>query len=468
MLSGLGLLAAPATLIDMAEKHRVVIIGGGFGGLYAAKALKHAPMDVTLIDRRNFHLFQPLLYQVATGSLSPGEIAAPLRSILSKQRNTRVLLGQVVDIDPVARKLKLRDGAEKGYDTLIVATGSKSSYFGNDQWREWAPSLKSIEEATAIRHKILLAFEAAERTSDPEQRRAWLTFVIVGAGATGVELAGALGEIANETLKHDFRSIDPKDAQIIVLDGSPRVLQVYPPDLSDKAERSLIKMGVRVRNNMRVTNVDGEGVTFRTETGETGRIVAKTVLWAAGVASSDFGKILAERTGTETDKSGRVKVQPDLTLPNHPEIFVLGDTALFLDKEGKALPGVAQVAMQEGAYAAKTIVKRLRGEQTTTPFHYFNKGDMAVIGRDSAVADIFGMHIWGMPAWLLWLFIHLMYLVQFQSRIRVFIQWGMQYLTFNRGSRLITGAIAFEIAQGAERVQVIGEPEFNLTPAEKP
>jgi NADH dehydrogenase len=421
-------------------QHRVVIVGGGFGGLYAAQALKRAPADVTLVDRRNFHLFQPLLYQVATGSLSPADIAAPIRSVLSDQKNTRVLLGTVCDFDPTARRVVLEEGETLEYDSLIVSAGSQSTYFGHDDWREFAPSLKTVEEATAIRHKILYAFEAAEREEDPGIRRAWLTFVIVGAGATGVELAGAMAEIARHTLKSEFRRIRPQEAQILILDGSLRVLPVYPEDLSRKAEHSLIKLGVRVRSGVRVIGVDRDGVTFQSN-GVTDTIRTKTVLWAAGVSASPLGKILAERTGTALDKLGRLKVNPDLTLPGHPEIFVVGDLAILNDEKGNPLPGVAQVAMQGGGYAAKVIAKRIQGETAIKPFAYFNKGDMAVIGRAAAVADIFGVHVSGLLAWLIWLFIHLMYIVEFQSRIKVFLQWGFQYLTFSRGARLITGPI---------------------------
>jgi len=422
----------------MTTNHQVIILGGGFGGLYAAKTLRGAPVDVTLVDRRNHHLFQPLLYQVATGSLSPGEIAAPLRSVLSRQRNTRVLLGEAEDIDPGAKQLILRDGARLHYDTLIVATGSQSFYFGHDQWREWAPSLKSVEEATAIRHKILYAFEAAERVCAPDARCPWLTFVIVGAGTTGLELAGALAEIARQTLKHDFRSIRPEDAQIILLDGSPRVIPTYPEDLSAKAERALRRLGVQVRARVRVVEIDGDGVTFESANG-TERLPAKTVLWAGGVTASVFGRVLARRTGAETDKSGRITVRPDLTLPNHPEIYIIGDLSLAHRPDGRPLPGVAPVAMQQGAYAARAILTRLNGPRELPPFRYRDKGDMAVIGRAAAVANLFGFHLSGFGAWLIWLFVHLMHLVQFQSRLLVFIQWGFQYLTFSRGARLITG-----------------------------
>jgi NADH:ubiquinone reductase (H+-translocating) len=436
----------------MADKHRVLILGGGFGGLYAAQELKHAPVNVTLLDRRNFHLFQPLLYQVATGSLSPGEIAAPLRSVLSKQKNTRVLLGEAVDIDPSRKQVFLKDGSAVEYDWLIVATGSQSAYFGHDDWREWAPSLKSVEEATMIRHKILLAFEAAERTQDPEERKAWLTFVIVGAGATGVELGGALGEIANQTLKNDFRSIRPQDARILVVDTATRVLSSYPEDLSRKAEKSLLKLGVRVRGGVMVTEIDAEGVTLKTKSGSE-RVPTRTVIWAAGVTPSEFGRQLVKRTEAETDKGGRIKVKPDLTIPNYPDIFVVGDLAFSTKPDGKPLPGVAQVAMQGGAYAAKTITKRVQGKQQDKPFHYFDKGDIAVIGRAAAVANVFGVHLSGLIAWLVWLFIHLMYLVRFQSRIVVFVQWGFEYLTFSRGARLITGHTASDMLAGEQPIK---------------
>jgi len=425
----------------VSKRWRVIIVGGGFGGLRAAQALKSAPVEVTLIDRRNYHLFQPLLYQVATGSLSPGEIAAPLRSVLSRQKNTRVLLGEVVDLDPLAKRVMLADGASFAYDALIVAAGSQTFYYGHDAWREWAPGMKSVEEATNIRHKILYAFEVAERVTDPVQRRAWLTFVIVGAGATGVELAGAIGEIARQTLKHDFRSIRPEEAEIILLDGAPRVLPPFPEDLAQKAARSLTKLGVEVKTGVMVKDIDKAGVTIETHNG-THRLDARTVIWAGGVTASALGRTLAQRTNAETDRGGRIKVNPDLTVPNYADIYVVGDLALVLGPTGKPLPGVAQVAMQQGTYAAQAIVRKLQGATEITPFKYFDKGDMAVIGRWTAVANIFGVHVSGFAAWLVWAFIHLLYLVQFQSRILVFIQWALQDLTFNRGARLITGPAA--------------------------
>jgi NADH dehydrogenase len=422
----------------MSARWRVVIIGGGFGGLSAAQHLNSDLVDVTLIDRRNYHLFQPLLYQVATGSLSAGEIASPLRSILSRQKSTRVWLGTVVDIDADSKRVSLADGTVVPYDSLIVAAGSQTSYFGHNEWKEWAPGMKSIEEATTIRHKILYAFEVAERIADPKQRRAWLTFVIVGAGPTGVELSGAIAEIARQTLKHDFRSIKPEEAQIILLDGAPRALMSFPEDLSERATWSLAKLGVEVRCGAMVKNVDEEGLTI--ETGQiTDSIAAKTVVWAGGITASPLGTLLAGHTNAESDKGGRVKVKPDLTIPNYPDIYVVGDLASAMDRDGKPLPGLAQVAMQGGAYAAKAIVRKVKGQSELPPFRYFDKGSLAVIGRAAAVADVFGAHLSGFIAWLVWAFIHIMYLVTFESRVLVFIQWAIQNVTFSRGARLITG-----------------------------
>jgi len=423
----------------MSERRKVVIIGGGFGGLSAAQHLHSDLVDVTVIDRRNYHLFQPLLYQVATGSLSAGEVASPLRSILSRQKNTRVWLGTVVDVDPDLKNVTLADSAIVPYDSLIVAAGSQTSYFGHNEWQEWAPGMKSIEEATTIRHKILYAFEVAERIPDIEQRRAWLTFVIVGAGPTGVEVSGAIAEIARQTLKNDFRSINPEEAQIILMDGAPRVLMPFPEDLSEKATRSLAKLGVQVRCGAMVKNINDEGLTIQSEKGAES-IAAKTVIWGGGITASPLGKILASRTKAETDKGGRVKVKPDLTIPNYPDIYVIGDLGSATDEKGKPLPGLAQVAMQGGAYAAKAIMRKVKGQRELPPFNYFDKGSLAVIGRAAAVADVFGVHLSGLMAWLVWAFIHITYLVNFQSRILVFIQWAIQDLTFSRGARLITGA----------------------------
>jgi len=422
----------------MAGKHRVLILGGGFGGLVAVQTLRRADAEITLIDKRNFHLFQPLLYQVATGSLSPGEIAAPLRSVLSRHKNTEVLLGQAADLNPAAKTVTLQDGAVFPYDSLIIATGSQTSYYGHDEWRDAAPSLKTVEEATAIRQKILNAFECAERAANEEEARAWLTFVIVGAGATGLELAGALAEIARETLRHDFRRIRPEEAVIILMEGGPRVLPSYPENLSTKAEELVTNLGVEVRKNTFVTSIDANGVDFKQ--GETtGRFAAKTVLWSGGVTTTAFGRRVAERTRAQTDRSGKIKVNPDLTIPNFPDIFVVGDLAELNDEHGKPLPGVAQVAIQEGRYAARVVVARLANRPAPAPFRYFDKGELAVIGRAAAVANVFGVHLSGLSAWIIWLFVHLMYIVEFQSRVLVFIQWGFQYLTFSRGARLITG-----------------------------
>jgi NADH dehydrogenase len=417
--------------------HRVVILGGGFGGLYAAKAFRDsAQLQITLIDRRNFHLFQPLLYQVATGELSPADIGFPLRAILNRRRNVRVLLGEAVEIDVGQRRVLLENGSFEPYDSLIVATGAQNFYFGHDEWATAAPGLKSIEEATRIRHRILYAFEAAERETDPERRRAWLTFVIVGAGPTGVEMAGAIGIIANDTLKNDFRSIRPEEARILLLDGAPRVLSPFTPESSDHAERALIDLGVRSLVNVRVVGVGEDGVTV---VGPTGRdcIPARTVIWAAGVTASPLGKLLADRTGATLDRGGRVVVDAFCNVPGHPEIYVVGDLAHF-EWKGQPLAGVAPVAMQQGSYVAKAIQRRAAGRQPK-PFRYLHKGNLAVIGRAAAVAEFPFVNLHGLIAWLVWLFIHLMYLVGFQNRLIVFIRWAFSYLTYNRGARLITG-----------------------------
>jgi NADH:ubiquinone reductase (H+-translocating) len=416
--------------------HRVVIVGGGFGGLYAATSLGGAPVAVTLIDRRNFHLFQPLLYQVATGALSPGEIASPLRAVVRKYRNIEVLMGEVSDVDVERRRVILRDG-EVAYDDLIVGTGATHTYFGHDEWAALAPGLKNVEDATAIRSRLLLAFERAEREPDAQKRRTWLNFVIVGGGPTGVELAGALGEIANDTLRHDFRHIDPAEAQIVLIEGEDRVLPGFPRDLSAKAEKQLIALGVRVRESARVTNIEEGVVTVMGKGGEE-RIATHTVLWAAGVRASRMGKVLAERTGAPLDKVGHVIVEPDLTVPGHPEIRVIGDLASYSHQTGKPLPGLAPVAMQQGRYAAEAIRAKLRGK-AMKPFHYFNKGNLATIGRNKAVAEFGKLHVAGFPAWFLWVFVHLMYLVEFENRLLVFVEWVYNYFTRNRGARLIVG-----------------------------
>jgi NADH dehydrogenase len=437
----------------------VIIVGGGFGGLRAAQMLNSDVVDVTLVDRRNYHLFQPLLYQVATGSLSPGQISAPIRSVLRHQKNIRVLLGSVRDVNPDSKQVFLADGAVLGYDSLIIATGSETSYFGHDAWQEWAPGLKSVEEATQIRHKILYAFEVAERTPDPAQRRAWLTFVIVGGGATGVELAGAIAEISRQTLRNDFRSIRPEESQIILLHGGSRVLTPFPEDLASKATATLTALGVAVRCDARVNHIDKDGLTIQSH-GTLDHITAKTVLWAGGISASSLGPILARRTKAETDKGGRLKVRPDLTIPNYPDIYVIGDVSCSADAGGKPLPGLAQVALQGGQYAAKAILRKVEAQPKLPPFRYLDKGSLAVIGRWAAVANAFGVHLSGLAAWIVWAFIHLSYLVTFQNRLLVFIQWGIQDLTFSRGARLITGAAPTDFnfneevaAQRAPRVE---------------
>jgi NADH dehydrogenase len=428
------------------DKHHVVIVGGGFGGLYAAQTLRRAPVRVTLIDKRNFHLFQPLLYQVATGGLSPGDISSPLRAVLSGQKNATVLQAEGVDIDPVGRRVILRDG-EVGYDSLIVSTGVSHHYFGHDEWADRAPGLKTVEDALDIRRRILLAFEAAEREPDPERRRAWLTFVIVGGGPTGVELAGAIAELARATLKEDFRHIDPAETRVLLLEGLDRILPPYPADLSAKAEAALKALGVTVQTNSLVTEIQGETVTV-SQGEQAEQIRSRTILWAAGMKASQLGQVLADRTGVELDKAGRVIVQPDLSLPDHPEIFVIGDLAHFAHQaDGQPLPGVAQVAMQQGKYVARLIKERLQ-DQILPAFRYQDRGSMAVIGRNAAVAVIGKLHLSGYPAWLIWVFIHIAYLIEFDNRLLVMFQWAWNYFTRKRGARLITGADPFPLVEG--------------------
>jgi NADH dehydrogenase len=418
----------------MSERHRVLIVGGGFGGLNAARSLARLPVEVTLVDRRNFHLFQPLLYQVASGGLSPGDIAAPLRHVLARNRNTRVLMADVARIDAAGRRAVLDDGASLPYDTLVLATGATHHYFGHDDWAEFAPGLKTIEDATEVRRRILDAFERAEREPDPALRRLWLRFVIVGGGPTGVELAGAISEISRDAMRGDFRTINPEESQILILDGSDRVLPSFRPELSEKAARHLIKLDVLPRNGVRVTRIDADGVDL---TGPNGpeRIDAKTVLWAAGVKPSPMGRALAEPLGAEVDRAGRVRVGPDLSVPGHPEVIVIGDVALF-EQDGQPLVGVAPVAIQQGWHVGKVVGARLKG-RTPPAFRYFDFGIMATIGRNAAVADMFGVRFAGRLAWLAWLFVHLMQLVGFQNRLVVALKWALLYATYNRGARLI-------------------------------
>ena len=417
--------------------HHVVIVGGGFGGLHAARALQRAPVEVTLVDRRNFHLFQPLLYQVATGVLSPANIASPLRAVLRKQKNTRVLLADVVDLEPAAHRVVFDEGSLE-YDTLVLAAGSSHHYFGHPEWESRAPGLKTVEDATEMRRRILTAFEAAERETDPAARSAWLTFVIVGAGPTGVELAGALSEIAKHTLRENFRNIDPSQARILLIEGGGRVLPPYAPALSNKAEISLRRLGVEVMKGTHVTGIEPESVTI--QAGEqSDRIATRTVLWAAGVQASPLGRILQAKAGATLDRAGRVTVQPDLTIAGHPEVFVLGDMAACSDASGKSLPGVAPVAQQQGRYVAHVILRRLRQGPPAPPFHYRDPGSMATIGRGAAVAQLGRLQLAGYPAWLAWLFIHVMNLVAFENRFLVLFQWAWSYITRNRSARLITG-----------------------------
>ena len=426
----------------MGIHHRVVIVGGGFGGLYAARALGlDRRVTVTLVDRRNFHLFQPLLYQVATGALSPGEIAQPLRSILRKNPNTTVLLGEAKGIDPARHEVLMADGGPIAYDTLIVASGAGHTYFGNDAWAPLAPGLKSIDDATEIRRRILIAFEAAEREADPERRRSWMEFVIVGGGPTGVELAGALGEIANDTLRKDFRSIDSRDARITLVEALDRILPTYPPDRSASAQRQLERLGVTVRTGTKVVDIAEGRVAVESGAGRE-TIPARTVLWAAGVLASSFARSVGTTLGSEMDRAGRIIVGPDLTVVGHPEVFVIGDAAVQPWKEGRPVPGVAQGGIQGGKYAARAIRRRLDGAPAR-PFRYSDRGDVAVIGRLSGVTNIGWLgplgRQGGFVAWLLWLGIHIVYLIGFANRIVVVTRWAWSFLTHGRGSRLITG-----------------------------
>ena len=410
---------------------RVVILGGGFAGLYAAKRLAPEAVEVTLVDRRNHHLFQPLLYQVATAALNPSDIAAPIRSILRKQRNTRVILGDVIAIDRARRVVTMTDG-ELSYDYLIVATGATHSYFGHDEWEPFAPGLKSIEDALEIRKRVLLAYEAAEKETDPAARSALLTFVVVGGGPTGTELAGALAEIGRHAMERDFRSIDPTAVRVVLVEGIDRVLSSFHPALSKRAEEQLRTIGVEVRTHCRVTAIDANGVTIGDEA-----IAARTVLWGAGVRGSAVAKCL----GAPLDKAGRVLVEPDLSLSGAPEVFVVGDLA-HLEQDGKLVPGVAPAAMQQGAHAAGNVIRLVRG-QKTLPFRYRDKGSMATIGRAAAIAEFPKLRLSGFPAWLAWLFIHILFLIGFRNRLLVMIQWAWAYMTFQRGARLITGEVTW-------------------------
>jgi NADH dehydrogenase len=438
----------------MTEKntlHQVVIVGGGFGGLYTAKSLNHAPVKVTLVDKRNFHLFQPLLYQVATGGLSPGDIASPLRAVLHQQKNTAVLNAEVTDIDPRRHTVILRDGELK-YDTLIVATGVSHHYFGHEEWAEIAPGLKTIEDALEIRRRILLAFEAAERETDPQKRQAWMTFVVIGGGPTGLELAGALAELAHATLREDFQNINPAEAEILLLEGVERVLPTYPLDLSVQAQTALTRLGVTVRTSTRVTDIQDHVITLRHSEQEE-QILAQTIVWAAGMKASTMGQVLAEHTGVELDRVGRVMVEPNLTIAGQPDIFVIGDLAHFAHQDGEPLPGVAPVAMQQGRYVANLVKRRLEGKSLLA-FRYVNKGNLAVIGRNMGVADLGAWKFAGFLAWLAWVFVHIWYLIEFDNKLLVLFQWAWNYFTRKRGARLITGDDPYPLVEreDAERI----------------
>jgi NADH dehydrogenase len=444
--------------------HRIVVVGGGFGGLQTMLKLRGAPAEVTLVDRRNFHLFQPLTYQVATGALSPGEVAYPLRAIFKRNRNVRVLLAEVSRFDVERRLVMLESVGDVPapeavpYDTLVVAGGSQYSYFGHDEWRAHAAEVKSLESALAVRSRILAAFEAAENERDPERRAEWLTFVVVGAGPTGVEMAGQIAELARDTLRDDFRRADPGSGRILLVEAADRVLTGFPPALSRKAERSLRRLGVTPVVSSTVVDIDETGVTIEDAAGERSRIPSRTVVWAAGVSASPVASALAEATGAVQDRAGRVTVEADLSLAGHPEVFALGDMVRVRGRDGRVAtyPGFAPVAMQEGRYVAKTVRARLEG-RPTRPFRYLDKGNLATIGRAAAVADIKGIKVSGFLAWVTWLVVHLFYLVGFQNRVLVLIRWIIGFATRGRGTRLITSPADAEA--GTRPAQLDGRNE---------
>jgi len=437
-------------------RKRVIIVGGGFGGLNAAQHLARAPVSVLLLDAKNFHTFQPLLYQVATAGLSPGEIAAPIRWVLRRNPNTEVLLAEVTGFD-LERRLVKSGEQEFPYDYLIVAAGARHAYFGHDEWEPYAPGLKTIEDALEIRRRMLLAFEVAERQAKTTGTHEPLNFVVVGGGPTGVELAGTLSEISCKALAGDFRAIDPRRTRVLLIEGGPRVLPTYPEDLSRKAQQQLEHLGVAVRTSAMVTRVEPSAVFIKEE-----RIPASLILWAAGVAASPLGRAL----GVPVDRAGRVFVQPDLSLPGHPEVFVIGDLASLQGKDGKPLPGVAPVAIQQGKAVARTIVGDLHGKPREA-FHYFDKGSLATIGRSAAVAQIGKLHLSGAIAWLTWLFVHIMYLIGFRNRVLVMIQWAWSYFTYDRGARLITGVTGLPGWEGSwGGFNDVGKSREHVSPAE--
>jgi len=411
---------------------QVLIIGGGFGGLFGARVFKHAPVEVTLIDRHNHHVFQPLLYQVATAGLSPGDIASPIRWILRRQKNVRVLLGEAQAIDLAAKRVTLDGGESLTYDYLIVAAGADNSYFGHSEWAQFAPALKTLDDALRVRARMLLAYEVAEREADPAVRKRMLTSVIVGGGPTGVEMAGAIAEIAHQTLSDEFQSIRTAESRIVLAEAGPSILSAFPETLRNAARKSLQKLGVEVREKTAVTRIEHEAVWLGDE-----RIEAGTIIWAAGIAASPLGKTL----GVDLDRAGRVLVQKDLTIPGHPEAFVVGDLASLTDSNGLPYPGVAQVAMQQAQQAARNIIRAIQG-QPHAEFHYKNLGNMATIGRNAAIADLGWLRVSGFLAWLLWLFIHIFWLIGFRNRILVLVQWAGAYITYQRSVRLITGNLS--------------------------
>jgi NADH dehydrogenase len=426
-------------------RQRVVVVGGGFGGLQTVRKLRGAPVDVTLVDRQNFHLFQPLVYQVATGALSAAEVAAPLRAVLKRQANVRVVLAEASGFDLERRQVVLdhlpngRRGERLDYDTLVVAGGSRYSYFGHDEWKARAPELKSLAGALDIRNRILTAFEAAEVESDDDRRRSWLTFVIVGGGPTGVEMAGQIAELARDSLRRDFRRVDTRGASVLLVETADRILTSFPPSLSHKAERALEKLGVTPLVGHTVVDIGPASVAIRSASGEFEDVGARTIIWAAGVAASPLAAALVSAAGSQVDRAGRLTVTADLTLTDHPEVFAIGDMVRVLQRDGTvvALPGLAPVAMQEGRYVARVIRNRLRG-RTTAPFRYVDKGNLATIGRSKAVADVKGIRISGFPAWVTWLVVHLFYLIGFQNRLLVVTRWTFSFVTRGRGARLIS------------------------------
>jgi NADH dehydrogenase len=460
-LIALALVRRPKTPRDrLPPGQRVVVVGGGFGGLQAVMKLRRLPVEVTLIDRRNFHLFQPLVYQVATGALSPGEVATPLRTIFKRAGNVRVLLGEVGDVDlerrvvVVAPPIEDLPTTEVPYDTLIVAAGSKYSYFGNPEWARYAPEIKSLERALDVRYRILRAFEAAEIETDHERRAAWLTFVVVGAGPTGAEMAGQIAELARDTLPREFRSVDTGEGRILLVEAGHRVLAAFPPDLSESAVRQLDNLGVTSVVDEKVVGIDDDGVDLEAPDGTTRRVAARTVVWAAGVAAASLAGRLAAAAGTEPDRAGHLTVEPDLTLPGHPEVLALGDMVRVRSADGgvQKLPGLAPVAMQQGRYAGRVVGRRLAGK-AVKPFRYVDKGNLATIGRGRAVAEIKGLHFGGPLAWLLWLGIHIFYLIGFQNRILVLTRWAFSFITRGRGARLITGDAATATRVGVSTPQ---------------